>query len=135
MHCWAHPLNGPTQFLSGKRIIMYSKIWNQLYYTEMTELTDRFIHPVFPHFLLLSFVCIHVVVIWILYCLILTRLKKKKKWIKLIQNKLDQCESMNLYRSLDSSTVSCGEETAGSFTRRRHYTSRPISKKEQDSHN
>lgn len=45
------------------------------------------------------------------------------------------CDSMNLYRYLDSSTVSCGEETAGFFTRRRHYTSQPISKREQDSHN
>jgi len=42
---------------------------------------------------------------------------------------------MNLYRSLDSSTVSFGEETAGSFTRRHHYTNQPISKREQDSHN
>lgn len=37
--------------------------------------------------------------------------------------------------SLDSSTLSCGEETAGSFTRKRRYTGQPINKKEQDSNN
>lgn len=43
--------------------------------------------------------------------------------------------NLNLFRSLDSSTLSCGEETAGSFTRKRRYTEQPISKKEQDSNN